>query len=115
LQWRRGGSRVSADDPWPVELLRLLRLLAVPGRLEFLAALGRGPATSFELAEQTGRSLGVVSAHLMLLHRARLVQPVTRGRRRSYGLASACRIIVSGRRTRFEFLDGLLIIQTATF
>ena len=70
------------------EFARVGKALASPRRLELLDLLAQGQRSVEDLAAQAGLGLTSCSAHLQVLHRARLVATRKQGTRVYYSLAS---------------------------
>jgi rhodanese-related sulfurtransferase len=70
------------------QFARIGKALASPKRLELLDLLAQGKRSVEDLAEQAGLRLGSCSAHLQVLHHARLVATRKQGTRVFYFLAS---------------------------
>lgn len=64
-----------------------LRLLAEPTRLSVVRLLAAGPRTAGEVAASLRVEQSLLSHHLALLRRARLVSSVSAGKQRIYCLA----------------------------
>ncbi|MGH7469819.1 MAG: ArsR/SmtB family transcription factor [Longimicrobiales bacterium] len=64
---------MSSSDNTPLTGRAALEAMAAPARLEILAALGDGPATTQELATRLGRSRQSLYYHLEVLEKAGLV------------------------------------------
>lgn len=71
------------------QLDRVFQALAGPTRRAVLERLGRGPATTTELAREFDMTLPSFSQHLEVLERSGLVRSRKRGRVRTYRLAPA--------------------------
>lgn len=84
---------------------RLLKLLAAPGRLDVLIAVGVGAAAAADLARRTGLTPGSVGLHARALRRAGLVQPFHLGRRPRYRLTTRCHV---------EVRAGLVVLRVET-
>ena len=72
-----------------VQLARLSKALASPGRVELLDFLSQGPQTVESLARLTAMTPANASQHLQVLRRARLVDSEKRGLFVTYRLAAA--------------------------
>ena len=70
------------------EFARLGKALANPHRLELLDLLAQGERSVEDLAQEAGLRLANASAHLQVLHRARLVSADKRGLHVVYRLAA---------------------------
>jgi DNA-binding transcriptional ArsR family regulator len=64
--------------------LPLFRLLGAPLRVVIYQRVTRRPSTAGELARELPVTRAAVVQHLTVLRKARLVEPVTDGRRRVY-------------------------------
>ncbi len=80
------GQRAFKDQMY-AQFARLGKALASPGRLELLDLLAQGERPVEELAREAALSVANASAHLKVLHQARLVESRKEGLRVYYRLA----------------------------
>jgi len=105
-----------------IRLDRVYRALADPTRRAVLERLGRGPATTSELARPHGMALPSFAQHLDVLEDSGLVRSIKAGRVRTYRivpkpLEAASRWLDAQRmhwEKRLDQLDALLAEQQLT-
>ncbi|MFK3980240.1 ArsR/SmtB family transcription factor [Micromonospora sp. NPDC050397] len=79
--------RGDADDPTNTGLDRVFHALSDPTRRQVVERLGRGPATTSDLARPFDMALPSFTEHLGVLERSGLVTSEKTGRVRTYRLA----------------------------